>query len=131
MTSNEIKDIILGKLKEEEPFDVYLEFFNQIKENNEPKLIKGIISKWMWACSEIKKETNDAYEIDETFPKSIFCWNACYNFEQSERPSFHFRSFKRMFGWDAKKVAEGKHCKIAELLFASIKYALAIESVKE
>jgi hypothetical protein len=36
-----------------------------------------------------------------------------------------------MFGWDAKKVAEGKHCKFAELLFASIKYAPAIESVKE
>jgi hypothetical protein len=36
-----------------------------------------------------------------------------------------------MFGWDAKKVAEGKHCKFAELLLVGIKHTLAIESVKE
>jgi hypothetical protein len=120
MTSNEIKAYILGKLEERDPADLFFEFFKQIKETENPSAVKAIVSKWHWACAEIKKETNDLYGIDETFPKSIFCWNANRNISRAGHISVHYRNFQQAFGLDIKAIAEGKHCKLAQIIFDAI-----------
>ena len=77
-TSNEIKQFIIERLEAKDPMSLYFEFFNQIKEENSVLGVKAIQSRWQCACREVSKEKGWK-GIDETFPKSIFCWNAAIN----------------------------------------------------
>ena len=66
---------------------------------------------------ELKRILGEQYGIDETFPKSIFCWNAWGNIKEAGHTSVHLRNFQQAFGWDIQKIAEGKHCRLAQIIF--------------
>lgn len=117
MTSNEIFVLITEALHEHKPIILFDEFFNQVKDTNNPNEVKALISKWHWACGEANKQLGEQYGIDETFPKSIFCWNTWENIKKAGHISKHIRNFQNVLGWDIQKIAEGKHCPLAQIIF--------------
>lgn len=117
MTSNEIFVFIAKALREHDPIKIFDEFFNQVKGTNNASEVKALVSKWHWACGEAKKQLGGQYGIDETFPKSIFCWNAWGNIKKAVYTSVHLRNFQQALGWDIQKIAEGKHCRLAQIIF--------------
>ena len=114
-TSNEIKAFLIEKLEAKDPMALYFEFFDETEEEQPANHIKSVMYKWQCACREVQKERG-WNGIDETFPKSIFCWNAYLKSLDHEKPERSQRAIKEMFGWDIKAVAEGKHCNIAQII---------------
>ena len=115
-TSSEIKAFIIERLDARDPMELYFEFFRQIEENSHDKLsIKAVQSRWQCACREVSKELGWK-GLDETFPKSIFCYNAYMNALQKGDTDKYVRWIKQELGWDVKTIAEGKHCNIAQII---------------
>jgi len=118
-TSSEIKAFIIEKLEARDPLALYYEFFNQIEEEINILHIKTVVSRWRCACREVSKEKNWA-GLDETFPQSIFCWNATINIIDSGEAEKKFRIIKDSLGWDVKAIAEGDHCNIAQIIINAL-----------
>ena len=114
-TSNEIKAFLIEKLEAKDPMGLYFEFFEEIEEKQDVNHVKSVMYRWQAACREVQKERG-WNGIDETFPKSIFCWNATINAIDSGHAERSYRAIKQAFGWDVKSVAEGKHCNIAQII---------------
>lgn len=118
-TSSEIKAFIIEKLEAIDPMVLYFEFFNQIEEEMNALHIKTVISRWRCACREVSKE-KDWAGLDETFPQSIFCWNATLNIIDSGETEKKFRIINDSLGLDVKAIAEGKHCNIAQIIINAL-----------
>ena len=123
-TSNEIKQFVIERLEAKDPMSLYFEFFNQIKEENSVLGVKAILSRWQCACREASKEKGWK-AIDETFPRSIFCWNAAINAINRGGRESDYRKMKQTFGWDVKAIADGKHCTIAQIIIDALQEAFA------
>ena len=121
-TSNEIKQYIIERLEAKDPMSLYFEFFQQVEECNSVLHVKTVQSRWQCACREVSKEKGWK-GIDETFPKSIFCWNATINAIRRGKTDSDYRKLKEAFGWDVKAIAEGKHCTIAQIIIDALQEA--------
>lgn len=115
-TSNEIKAFVIERLEAKDPMALYFEFFEEIEEKKNDLLhIKAVISRWRCACREVSKEKQWG-GISETFPLSIFSWNASLNAINSGQQERNYRALKDALGIDVKAIAEGKHCNIAQII---------------
>lgn len=114
-TSSEIKAYVIERLEARDPMALYFEFFNETKEDPSVNHIKSVVYKWQCACREIQKERG-WNGIDETFPKSIICYNAYLMSLDDEKPEHTQGHIKDVFGWDVKAVADGNHCNIAQII---------------
>lgn len=115
-SSSEIKSFVIENLEEGRPMALYFEFFNQIEEDGGNILhIKNVVSRWRCACREAAKEKNWG-GLSETFPLSIYCYNATMNAIESGEDEKCYRVIKQVLGWDVKAIAEGKHCNVAQVI---------------
>lgn len=122
-TSSEIKAFIIERLDAKDPMALYMEMFGQMEEDkNNVQHIKAVMSRWRCACREVQKEMG-WNGIDETFPRSIFCYNASLNALDKGKEQQFYRSLKATFGWDVKEVSEGKHCAIADIIIGALQEA--------
>lgn len=119
-TSSEIKAFVIERLEARDPMALYFEFFRQIEEDKNNLLhIKGVVSRWRCACREASKEKKWG-GLSESFPQSIFCWNATINAIDSGHAEKNYRAIKQALGWDVKAVADGKHCNIAQIIIDTL-----------
>lgn len=121
-TSNEIKQYIIERLEARDPMALYYEFFDQVKAEDSVLGVKAVQSRWQCACREVSKEKGWK-GIDETFPKSIFCWNATLNVINRDSQASDYRNLKQAFGWDVRAIAEGRHCNIAQIIINALQEA--------
>ena len=128
-TSNEVKAFLIEKLEARDPMALYSEFFDEIEESADVLHVKSVVSRWRCACREVSKEKNWP-GIDETFPQSIFCWNATINAIDHKKSDKFYQHVKQAFGWDIKAIADGKHCPIAQIIINALQEAF-IKKQKE
>lgn len=115
-TSNEIKSFVIEKLEEDCPMALYSEFLNQIEEKEGDFLhIKAVVSRWRIACGEAAKEKNLS-GLSETFPQSLFCWNARIKAMESGEREKNYSAIKQGLGWDVTAVTKGKTCNVAYII---------------
>ena len=115
-TSNEIKAFIIERLEARDPMELYFEMFRQMEEDKyNLQHLKAVMSRWRCACREASQEKGWG-GLDETFPRSIFCWNATLNAIDKQKEKQFYRSLKDAFGWDVEAIAKGEHCPIAQII---------------
>ena len=118
-TSDEIKEYIKQRLKEEDYFSIYFELFDELKDVNGAQEMKAINYRWMAACSELHKKEGYTM-IDETFARSLICYNTMSNFKKKNMSQSTLRRLKLMTGWNIDTIANGKHCELAQIIINTI-----------
>lgn len=114
-TSSEIKDFIIKCILEKNAFALYFEIFDELEETKNAREMKAINYRWAAACEEIRKEYNTTL-VDDTFCRSIICYNTVLNFRHMNADSRIKRIWKQETGWDAEAITNGKHCKLAKMI---------------
>lgn len=114
-TSNEIKEFIVKSLSERNIIGLWSEIFDEIKETNNVTELKGINYRWAAACGELRKEKGWDF-IDDTFCRSLICYNTTLNYKSRHVDERTRRIWKQSTGWDAEAIANGKHCELAKII---------------
>lgn len=115
-TSNEIKEFIKQSFENKKYVDLYFEIFEELKDVHETKDMKALNYRWMAACKELNYKG-----LDETFFRSIVCYNTVCNFQDQNTPRHIKALWKRETGWDAENITNGKHCKLAQAIIDALK----------
>lgn len=118
-TSNEIKEFIKACINGPNAIELFYEIFNELSETNSQQEMKALNYRWMAACNDVRKENGYVF-IDETFFRSIVCYNATLNFKSKNIPENTKQLWKNETGWDAEAITNGIHCKLAKLIIETL-----------
>ena len=118
-TSSEIKDFIVGCIGSRKILDLYFEIFEELKGTTCTRDLKAVNYRWAAACNEVRKEL-DYDMIDETFCRSLICYNTVLNFREQNIKESTKRLWKAETGWDAEAITNGKHCKLAQIIIDAL-----------
>jgi hypothetical protein len=128
-TSNEIKNFIVGCICSRKIFDLYFEIFEELKGTTCIRELKAVNYRWAAACNEVHKEF-DYDMIDETFCRSLICYNTVLNFRDKNVKESTKRLWKAETGWDAEAIANGKHCKLAQIIIDALEKSRKHQEIK-
>lgn len=118
-TSNEIKEFIIKCIRGKNIFALYFEIFDELEETSNAREMKAVNYRWASACDEIRKESG-SNAIDNTFCRSIICYNTVLNFRHMNADSRIKRIWKEATGWDAEAITNGKHCELAQMIIDAL-----------